>query len=279
MNKTILSEMRKSGRPNGVNRIDAKFRELKASGRGAFMPFLTVGYPDIATTSKLVLEFEKRGADIIELGIPFSDPIADGPVIQSSSYEAINRGTTLKKAIAMVAGLRKKTDIPLVAMTYFNLILNYGTSSFIRDCLKAGLDGVIIPDLPPEEEIDFSKEARRKGLRIIMFMAPTTSVSRRKLIAKKAAGFIYFVSLTGVTGMRKALPLELAEQLRIVKKAAGNIPVCAGFGVSTNKQATHILKFCDGVIIGSAIVKKISENLNKPDLVNIVGDFMERLKG
>jgi tryptophan synthase alpha chain len=262
-----------------MNRIDKKFRELKARNEKAFMPFLTAGYPDLATTEKLILEFEKRGADIIELGIPFSDPIADGPVIQKSSYEAIKKGTTLKKALELVSRLRKRTQVPLAAMTYFNLILSYGPSRFIRDALAAGLDGVIIPDLPPEEEADFSKEARQKGLKIVLFIAPTTTPERAKFIARRAGGFIYFVSLTGVTGARKELPKELGAGLRAAKRAAGKTPVCAGFGVSTHKQVKDVSVFCDGVIVGSAIIRKISENLKKPGLVGILGDLIEELKG
>lgn len=261
-----------------MNRIDKKFRELKASNKKAFMPFLTAGYPDLATTEKLILEFERRGVDIIELGIPFSDPIADGPVIQKSSYEAIKKGTTLKKVLELVSRLRKKSQIPLAAMTYFNLILNYGPSRFICDALAAGLDGVIIPDLPPEEEADFSKEARQKGLKIVLFIAPTTSPERSRFIARRSGGFIYFVSLTGVTGARKELPKELGAGLRAAKRA-GKTPVCAGFGVSTHKQVKDVSAFCDGVIVGSAIVKKISENLKKPGLVGILGDLIEELKG
>ncbi|HAJ57143.1 MAG TPA: tryptophan synthase subunit alpha [Candidatus Omnitrophica bacterium] len=262
-----------------MNRIDSKFKELRAAGKKAFMPFLTAGYPSLPMTGKLILEFEKRGADVIELGIPFSDPIADGPVIQQSSYEAIKNGTTLKKVFGLVRRLREETQIPLAAMTYFNLILNYGPTRFIKDALAAGFDGVIIPDLPPEEEGEFSKEARKKGLKVILFMAPTTSRERAGFIARRAEGFIYFVSLTGVTGARRELPRELGFQLRAAKKAAGDIAVCAGFGVSTPQQVKAISAFCDGVIVGSAIVKKISESIDASDPVKAVGDFMARLKG
>jgi tryptophan synthase alpha chain len=262
-----------------MNRIDKKFKELRARKKKAFMPFLTAGYPDIATTERLVLEFNNNGADIIELGIPFSDPIADGPVIQMSSYEAIKKGATLKKVLQMVARLRCKTEIPLVAMTYFNLILHYGSSRFIHDALNAGFDGVIIPDLPPEEEKDFSKQARRNGLKIIAFIAPTTSLKRARFIARGASGFIYFVSLTGVTGARKSLPKELQSQLIKVKKIAGRIPVVAGFGVSTPQQVRFVSSACDGVIVGSAIVKKISESQNQAGLIKTVAHFAKRLKG
>ena len=179
----------------------------------------------------------------------------------------------------MVARLRSKTEIPLVAMTYFNLILHYGPSRFIHDALNAGFDGVIIPDLHPEEEKDFSKQARQKGLQVILFLAPTTSPGRARFIVRRASGFIYFVSLTGVTGARKNLPRELQSQLIQVKKIAGRIPVVAGFGVSTPQQVRFVSSVCDGVIVGSAIVKKISECRAHAGLIKTVAHFAKRLKG
>lgn len=262
-----------------MNRIDKKFKELRVEGKKAFIPFLTAGYPDLLTTERLVLEFEKNGADMIELGVPFSDPIADGPVIQMSSYEALKKGVSLRKVLGLVARLRKKTQIPLAAMSYYNPILSYGPARFVRDAVNKGLDAVIVPDLPPEEEVDFSKIAARHGLEIILFISPTTTLARSRWIAHQACGFIYFVSLTGVTGARKSLPQELKSQLSAVKKIAGKIPVCAGFGVSSLKQVRFVSSVCDGVIVGSAIIKKISENLSRPDLVKVVGSFVKRLKG
>lgn len=262
-----------------MNRVDKKFLELKTEKKKAFIAFLTAGYPDLSTTERLVLEFEKKGADIIELGVPFSDPIADGPIIQASSYEALKKGTTLKKILGLVKRLREKTEIPLAVMSYFNPILRYGLCGFVRDAVASGLDAVIIPDLPPEEEVDFSKEARKKGLHVIFFMAPTTSRERAKFIARRAKGFIYFVALTGVTGARRHHPKELGRQLRAAKRAAGKIPVCAGFGVSTKEQVRAVSSYCDGAIVGSAIVEKITENLKKPNCVKVVGDFVGKLKG
>jgi tryptophan synthase alpha chain len=262
-----------------MNRIDKKFKELKARKKKALIAFLTAGYPDLGTTERLVLEFEKKGADIVELGVPFSDPVADGPIIQASSYEALRKGATLKKILELVKRLRAKTEIPLAAMSYFNPILRYGLSRFVRDAAANGLDAVIIPDLPPEEEADFFKEARARGLHSIFFMAPTTSRSRAKFIARRAKGFIYFVALTGVTGARRHLPKELGQQLRDAKRAAGNVPVCAGFGVSTKEQVRAVSSCCDGAIVGSAIVKKITENLKKADRVKAVGRFVATLKG
>jgi tryptophan synthase alpha chain len=262
-----------------MNRIDKKFKQLKKENKKAFIPFLTAGYPDLITTERLVLAFEKNGADIIELGVPFSDPVADGPVIQMSSHEALQKGVTLTKILASVARLRSLTQIPLVAMSYFNPILQYGPSRFIKDALKAGLDAVIIPDLPIEEEKVFSKEAISKGLYLIRFITPTTVSARARLIARKSKGFIYFVSLTGVTGTRQSLPPELRSQLTHVKKIVGSIPVCAGFGVSTRQHVRFVSSLCDGVIVGSVLVKKISEHLKDPRLLSLVGSFVKELKG
>lgn len=261
-----------------MNRVDKKFRELKKDGRKAFIAFVTAGYPDLRTTEQLVLEFDRRGVDIVELGVPFSDPIADGPVIQAASYEALKKKTTLKKILALVKRLREKTQMPLAAMSYFNPILRYGLSRFIRDAVASGLDALIIPDLPPEEEQEFSKEARRHGLELVLFLSPTTTMARARFIARAARGFIYFVSLTGVTGARRDLPHELAGQLRAAKRVAGATPVCAGFGVSTREQVRYVSRHSDGVIVGSAIVKKITENLKEPGLVRKTGDFVQHLK-
>ncbi len=260
-----------------MNRIDKAFKGLKKSRRKAFIAFVTAGYPDLKTTEKLVLAFEAAGVSIIELGVPFSDPVADGPVIQAASYEALRRGVSLKKILGCVRRLRARTQIPMLAMTYFNPVLQYGLSRFIVDARSSGLDGVIIPDLPPEEETAFVRQAARSGLYAISFIAPTTSGPRARMILKKARGFLYYVALTGVTGVRRELPAELESQVRKVRRMAGSLPVCAGFGVSTRSQARSVASWCDGVIVGSAIVKKIAENLKRPDLVNRVSRFVASL--
>jgi tryptophan synthase alpha chain len=259
-----------------MNRIDKKFKELRRCGEKAFIPFLTVGYPDIKTTERLVLAFEKQGADIVELGVPFSDPVADGSVIQMSSFEALKRGVTLKKVLRLTAALRRKTQMPLAAMTYYNPVLQFGPERFAKEAVRAGLDAVIIPDLPPEEEPGFMKAAARSGLRVILFVAPTTTPERLRFIVQRSRGFIYFVSLTGVTGARKELPLDLKSQIRRIKKMT-RIPVCAGFGISTPQQARLAASYGDGVIVGSALIKKISENKQRADLVRRVSRFAGRI--
>lgn len=261
-----------------MGRIDKKFRELKAANKKAFVPFVTAGYPDFATTEKLVLEFEKNGADVIELGVPFSDPIADGPVIQKSSEEALKRGATLRKVLHLVARLRRATQMPLAAMSYFNPILSYGPLVFVRDAIRCGLDAVIVPDLPPEEEREFSEAAAQAGLDIIVFAAPTTPADRARVLIRAARGFVYFVSLTGVTGQRRDLPPDLRQRLVSFKKMAGALPVCAGFGVSTPAQVRYVASLCDGVIVGSAIIEQITKNMGRPDMVKRVGAFVGKLR-
>lgn len=262
-----------------MNRIDAKFKELRREKKKAFIAFLTAGYPSLSATERLVLEAEKNGADIIELGVPFSDPIADGPVIQMSSYKALRRGTTLRKVLALVKRLRRKTRVPLAAMSYYNPILQYGPRKFIRDAARAGFDAAIIPDLPAGEEVGFVREAARGGLPVISFIAPTTSKERMRAIARRARGFIYFVSLTGVTGARRQLPPELKVQVTAARKAAGRVPVCAGFGVSTRAQVAHVSSFCDGVIVGSALIRQIEKDLKRGGFVKAAGRLVRHLKG
>jgi tryptophan synthase alpha chain len=259
-----------------MNRIDKKFKDLKARGKKAFIAFLTCGYPDIATTEKLVLDFDKAGVDIVELGIPFSDPIADGPVIQESSVKALSNNITVAKVLALVKKLRLKTEMPLCAMTYYNLVFCYGEERFLKEAEKAGLDGLIIPDLPLDEAGSLISLSRKYGIDIILFLAPTTSKERAKQIIKKAKGFIYYVSLTGVTGSRSALPADLARNLKEIKKLT-DIPVCVGFGVSAPEHVRQVYKIADGAIVGSAIIQQIKANIGKRDLVHKVGSFIKRL--
>jgi tryptophan synthase alpha chain len=259
-----------------MNRIDLKFRELKGAGRKAFIAFITAGYPDLPTTAKLVLEFEKRGVDIIELGVPFSDPMADGPVIQEASIYSLGKKTTLSKILALVSGLRRHTQIPICLMSYYNPIFSMGDRNFTDRAVKAGVDGVIIPDLPPEEAKDFMRYAAQKGLANICFLSPTSSQQRVREISRRAKGFIYYVSLTGVTGSRKSLSKDLESNLSRIRKNSC-VPVCTGFGISSAEQLRKVQKLCDGGIVGSAIVGKVRENISRGDLVKRVGIFVGTL--
>ncbi|MFA5411103.1 MAG: tryptophan synthase subunit alpha [Candidatus Omnitrophota bacterium] len=260
-----------------MNRIEKKFKKLKAGRKKAFVVFITAGYPSLKTTEKLIMEFAKIGVDIIELGVPFSDPMADGAVIQQSSEAALKKNVHLVDILRLVKRVRRYTNIPICLMTYYNPVFCFGEEKFIGSALAAGVDGVIIPDLPPEEGRPFIRLANQRKLDVICFISPTTSDKRLRQILAVSKGFIYYVSLTGVTGPRKALPADLVSRLKMIKKLSPK-PVCVGFGVSLPAQVRRIYKIADGVIVGSAIVKKIKENIGKPDLIKKVSSFVSRLK-
>ena len=259
-----------------MNRIEQKFQELKRKDKKAFIVFITAGFPNFAITKRLVLELAKNGADLIELGVPFSDPLADGPVIQESSRLSIESGTTLTKILSLVKSLRKQTQIPLCLMAYYNLIFCFGKRRFLDLAHTSGVDGIIIPDLPPEEDKDFILDAKRRNIDTIFFLSPTTPNKRIAFINKSSRGFIYYVSLTGVTGAREKLAADLIKNLKRVKKYTRK-PVCVGFGISKATQVAQVSRLADGVIIGSAVIKKIQQNLGKPDLVKRVGRFVKYL--
>ncbi len=259
-----------------MSRIKQKFRELKAKNKKAMIVFLTAGFPDMATTKKLVLELERSGVDLIELGVPFSDPLADGPVIQESSRRSLAKGTTLSKILNLVKSLRKQTQIPICLMTYYNLIFCFGKKRFLDAARASGVDGVIIPDLPPKEDKGFIKDCRKHDIDTIFFLSPTTVKKRISFIDKSTGGFIYYVSLTGVTGARDRLPADLVKNLKLVKKHTTK-PVCVGFGISRPDQIKQICRIGDGVIVGSAVIKEIKKNLGKPGLVKKVTKFVRYL--
>jgi len=241
-------------------RIDKKFRTLKAQRKKAFIAYITAGDPSLSMTEKITLALERSGVDMVELGIPFSDPLADGPVIQAASLRALRKGASLKRIFSMVRALRRKTEIPLVFMTYYNPVLKYGLVKFMKDCKASGVDGVIVPDLPFEEAGELIKNGRVNKVSVINLVAPTSTGERIRNIARKSTGFIYYVSLTGVTGARRKLPVELISRIKAVR-AMTDKPLCVGFGISGPEQAKNIAKFSDGIIVGSAIVKIIENNL------------------
>ena len=260
-----------------MNRIDQKFHALRGQNKKAFIVFITCGYPNLNITKKLILEFAKIGVDIIELGVPFSDPLADGPIIQEASQTALKRGVNLNDILNLVKNVRKDIDIPICLMTYYNPIFCFGEERFARKAAACGVDGIIIPDLPPEEGNSFIRLANKFDLDTIFFLSPTSTHERIKFISGVSQGFIYYVSLTGVTGPRENLPLDLVHNLKIIKKNITK-PVCVGFGVAKPSHVRQIYKIADGVIVGSAIIKKIKENLKKKDLIKIVARFVAYLK-
>jgi len=244
-----------------VNRIQKKFTELKRKRKKALILFLTAGDPSFQKNVALVRAFEKDGADLIELGVPFSDPLADGPVIQASSLSSLKRGTTLKKILGLVEQIRRTSQIPILLMSYLNPVLHYGVERFGRDASSAGVDGLILPDVPPEEGHDISSVMRRYGIDLVYLLAPTSSKKRQKLVTGSSKGFVYFVSLTGVTGSGRSDTGSIQNELRSARQMT-KLPVCVGFGISTPEDAKKMAAISDGVIIGSALVKALSRHPN-----------------
>lgn len=244
------------------NRIDRKFSELKRRGKKALIVFITAGDPNLKKTEALIYAFEREGVDLIELGVPFSDPLADGPVIQAASNRSLKEHTTLRKILALVGRVRKKSDIPILFMSYLNPILAMGANRFAEAARRAGLDGVIIPDLPPDEEKEVRTQIRKKGVEIVYLLSPTSTPKRRRMIARASSGFIYYVSLTGVTGLRNSLPADMKKNILKIKEDT-RLPVCVGFGVSKPVQADGIARYADGVIIGSVLVQALSKHAHE----------------
>ena len=261
-----------------MNRIEKKFSELKKEGQAALIAYIASGDPCLSITGKLVEEFESRGVDIIELGVPFSDPIADGPTIQRASGRALKKGIDLPKIFGLVNSLRgkRKVTVPIVLMTYYNPVYKYGVQKFARDASRAGVDGVIVPDLPPEEARDLIVVSRALNFHTIFLLAPTSTTKREALVAKTSTGFIYYVSLTGVTGVHIGALDEVAARVKEIKSMSGK-PVCVGFGISTPREVSNIARIADGVIVGSAIIKVIEKNIKNPHLVRNVGRFVGTL--
>ncbi len=259
-----------------VNRIDERFSLLRNENRKALITYITAGDPDINTTGKLVLQMEKSGADIIEIGIPYSDPVADGPVIQKAAERALLQGLKIKDIFEMVKEIRNNTEVPLLFLVYYNCIFQYGIDRFLNDCMNVGIDGLIIPDIPYEESDDIRNAGESYDVHIITLVSPTSS-GRIKTITTNAKGFIYCVSSTGVTGMRNSFDLDLMDFVGEIKKYSST-PKAIGFGISSTEHVRRLKDYCDGVIVGSAIVKKIEEYSGSSDLVKNIGEFVAELK-
>lgn len=240
----------------------------------AFIPFITCGDPDLETTAKIVREAEKAGADLIELGIPFSDPTAEGPVIQGANIRALSAGTTTDKIFDLVTNLRKDVKIPLVFMTYANVVFSYGAERFMKRCQETGIDGIILPDLPYEEKDEFSEVSEKYGIDMISLIAPT-SENRVSMIAVEAKGFIYIVSSLGVTGVRSEINTDISRIVEIIRKNT-DTPCAVGFGISEPRQAKKMADISDGAIVGSAIVKIIGQY--GKDSPEYVGEYIRLMK-
>jgi tryptophan synthase alpha chain len=234
-----------------MSRLESVFKQINHK---ALIAYVTVGYPNIEATLKVVPLLADCGCDIVELGIPFSDPMADGATIQHASFKALEKGVNTARCLDIAKKLNKNTNVPLVFMTYYNPVYQYGLKKFCSDCVAAGIDGLIIPELPPEEGDELGNLASKSGVDIIYLLAPTSAEERIKLVARKSRGFIYLVSIAGVTGTRSELPPDLGKFILKVKQFA-KLPVCVGFGISTPKQAAQVAKTADGVIIGSKLIQ------------------------
>ena len=261
-----------------MNRIGDTFLELKRSGRGGFIPFITAGDPDLATTELLLIELGAAGADIIELGVPFSDPVADGEVIQRASERALRNGVTLRDALTCIARAKQQIDVPIVLFSYFNPLLQFGEDRLASEAKKAGVDAVLVTDLIPEEGQFWTETLHQHHLDPIFLVAPTTSDERLARIAQQARGFIYAVSRAGVTGARDEMTHD-AEALVRRMRAVSDLPIAVGFGVSTPEQVREVWRFADAAVVGSAIVSQIEKLAKSPDLVNRIGEFARTLLG
>lgn len=251
----------------------SKIKEAFANGK-AFIPFITCGDPDLETTKKIVRSMAENGADLIELGIPFSDPTAEGPVIQNANLRALTNGINTEKIFDMVRELRQNITIPMVFMTYSNVVFSYGADKFIKICHEIGIDGLILPDLPYEEKEEFDDICKKYDVDLISLIAPT-SANRIAMIAKEAQGFIYIVSSLGVTGVRSEINTDIPSLVKLVRDHS-SVPCAVGFGISTPEQAAKMASISDGAIVGSAIVKIVAEY--GKDAANPVGEYVKKMK-
>jgi tryptophan synthase alpha chain len=263
--------------PCNLMRIQNKFKELRERGKAALVTYITAGDPSLELTADIVLGLEKSGADIVELGIPFSDPMADGPAIQLASERALRSGTTLRGVLDVVRKIRKHSEVPIILFGYSNPFLSYDLEEFSKDAHDAGADGVIVVDLPPEEAGEFKIHADKMGLDTVFLLAPTSTTERIKLVGERATGFVYLVSITGVTGERPTMDYSLEALVGEIKRYT-KLPVGIGFGVSTPEQARKIAKFADAVIVGSALVRIIEKyGSNGKGLLGEISGFVKGL--
>lgn len=263
---------------NKPNRIESLFNGLRKQRQKALIAFITAGDPDFPATERIIHTLEASGADLIELGIPFSDPMADGPTIQASYERALSNGATLEGVLRLVQNVRKKSAIPIVLFGYYNPILSCGLKKFARSAKAAGADGVLVVDLPPEEARDFKRELDKEGLDLIFLLTPTSDNDRMRLVSKRASGFIYFVSVTGVTGARAVLSRWVAAHVKKIKRDFTSLPVGVGFGISTPRQAREVACFADAVVVGSAIINIISRHQEAAKTLDEVSCFVSGLK-
>lgn len=266
--------------PESTNRIDTALSASRAAGRPGLWPFIPAGFPDLDSTALVIRELARRGVAGIEVGFPFSDPIADGPTIQSAFARALQRGVRVADLFRTIADVRRDVTIPLLAMVSASIVYRLGSETFVASAAEAGLDGVIVPDLSLEEAPALAGVTRAAGLRLVMLVAPTTSAARQARIAAAASGFLYYMSVAGVTGERAAVAGDLREHVAALRRAS-NLPVLVGFGISTSQQVRDVCAVADGAIVGSAIVRRMLDavdgGLTGPALATAVGDYAASL--
>jgi tryptophan synthase alpha chain len=259
-----------------VNRIEECFARLRREGQKAFIVYIGAGDPNLAATRELAIAFDRSGVDILELGVPFSDPLADGVVNQLAAQRGLESGTTPPKVLNAVAAIRRRSQVPVVLYIYFNLIHRLGMAKFIAAAARAGVDGLLVLDLPPEESENYEGLMKKAGLCHIYLIAPTTPDDRIGLIARRGSGFLYYVSREGVTGMQKKVASNLAQQIAQIR-AHTELPIAVGFGISTPQQAKAVASVADGVVVGSAVVNQIAKNGSSKALVQRVTGFVQSL--
>jgi tryptophan synthase alpha chain len=259
-----------------MNRISKRFAELKRDRRKGFIAYIGAGDPDLEATRRLALGFDQAGVDVLELGVPFSDPLADGLVNQLAAQRGLDSGTTPRKVLETVKLIRRESQLPIVLYIYFNLVHRHGVEAFIQDCASAGVDGLLVLDLPPEEAADYEQTMRKAGLCNVYLVAPTTPEDRLELIVKGAAGFIYYVSREGVTGMQSQIA-DTISQMTARIRAHTELPIAVGFGISTPEQAATVARTADAVVVGSAIVDQIAKRGACKSLVPETSEFVRGL--
>lgn len=259
-----------------MNRISQKFAQLRASGKKGFVVYIGAGDPNLEATRQLALAFDRIGVDVLELGVPFSDPLADGLVNQLAAQRGLASGATPKKVLQTVAAIRKESQIPIVLYVYFNILHRHGLDEFVRDCAAAGVDGLLVLDLPPEEGQAYEKTMRDHGVATIYLVAPTTPEDRIELIVKRGTGFIYYVSREGVTGMQQKVAANISEMTARIRQHT-NLPIAVGFGISNPEQARTVAQSAEAVVVGSAVVNQIAQHGAGPDLVSRVSNFTKNL--
>jgi len=260
-----------------MSRIEKKFSALQAKGEKALICFLTAGDPNLEKTREIILGMEAARVDVVEIGVPFSDPTADGPIIQAASQRALRNGATLAGILEMIESARETTEIPIVLFGYYNPILSFGPERFAARAKQAGVDGILIVDLPFEEAVELRQYTDPKGIDFISLIAPTTSTERARQIAAHATGFLYYISITGVTGTAKPQVEEVKKDVERIRKVTA-LPLAIGFGISTPQQVAEFAPYADGIVVGSAVVKMIEENSNRDDLVAVVSRYAREMK-